>query len=85
MKALALAFSAAILSAGFAAAPAAAGVYIEYDGPRYHHRPPVYYARPARVYYAPRPARRVCRVTYVREWGRFGPHSRRIETCRERW
>ena len=93
MKALALAFSAAVMSTlCIAAAPAQAGVYVEFNAPgRYHrpppfyHRPPVYYGAPARVYYAPRPAPRVCRVTYVREWGPFGPHSRRVETCRERW
>lgn len=87
MKLFALGLTAAVAAgAALSATPAAAGVVFEYNaGPAHFYRPPppVIY-RPAPVYYAP-PPREVCRVTYVREWGPWGPRTRRVETCRDRW
>ncbi len=86
MKFVALGLLAA--AAACAAAPAQAGVFIEYNsGPARFYRPPppVVYRPAPRVYVAAPAPREVCRVSYVREWGAWGPRTRRVETCRERW
>lgn len=91
MKCVALGLAAAIAAAALTTAtPAAAGVYVEFrSGPSHYYRPPpprVYHRPVTRVYYAPAPRpRTVCRVTIARDWGRSGPVTRRVETCRERW
>lgn len=96
MKLLALGLTAAV-AAGAAlttVTPASAGVYFEVnDGWGRYHRPPppAYYGygyryEPRRVYYAPPPPpREVCRVRYVRDWGPYGPETRRVESCHDRW
>ncbi|MFC7052346.1 hypothetical protein ACFQI3_06555 [Hansschlegelia quercus] len=58
------------------------------------YRPRPYYAAPRPVYYdAPprrsyyvdeRPARR-CKIRVERDWGRYGPVTKRVEVCDDRW